>query len=261
MMDMKGVARMVKSQVIVGAEDFFLAGNSIGIVLCHGFNGTPQSVKDVGEELANNGYTVYAPRLTGHGTTIFDMEKATYHDWIADIQQAYHLVKETCERVFIIGQSMGGALALHTATEVDCDGVLTINAALSVPEYESLQNKSEPRFMKEGKPDIKNTEAIEITYDQVPLNAISQLLDVMNIAKQQLQQVKCPAMIFVSPEDHVVPAHCSYDIFDCISSTQKELVPLQQSYHVATLDYDQDIIIQHIVEFIQRHSDTITAAS
>lgn len=245
---------MAKSNIIPGAEAVFIPGNSTGILICHGFNGTPQSVKYLVEGLAQCGYTVYAPRLKGHGTTIHEMEEAAYEDWTTNLHEAYLLLKQTCQHIFVIGQSMGGALALELATKETCNGVLPINAALSVPEYEAYAHQLEPRFIKEGTPDINDAQATEITYEQVPLKAVHQLLDFMNIAKQRLSKVSCPIMIFVSPEDHVVPAQCSYNIFDSVSSSEKELVSLNHSYHVASLDYDKDKIITHTIDFIQSHT-------
>ena len=252
---------MAEYNVISGAENIFIQGNSTGILICHGFNGTPQSVKYLAESFAKYGYTVYAPRLKGHGTTIFEMEEAHYQDWIADLHAAYLLLKQTCRHIFVIGQSMGGALALELATKEALNGVLTINAALSVPEYEALAVKSEPRFIDEGKPDIKNSEATEITYNQVPLKAVFQLINFMKVAKQGLSNITCPIKVFVSPEDHVVPANCSYDIFDTVHSTEKELVSLDNSYHVASLDHDKDKIVQHTIDFIQTHTKEVTVAS
>lgn len=252
---------MAEYNVISGAENIFIQGNSTGILICHGFNGTPQSVKYLAESFAKFGYSVYAPRLKGHGTSIYEMEKTNYQDWISDLHEAYLLLKQTCRHIFVIGQSMGGALALDLATKETLTGVLTINAALSVPEYEVLAGKSEPKFIAEGKPDIKDSDATEITYDQVPLSAVFGLIDIMKVAKQGLSNITCPIKIFVSPEDHVVPANCSYNIFDKVHSTEKELVSLDNSYHVASLDYDKDKIIQHTIDFIQIHTKEVTVAS
>ena len=82
----------------------------------------------------------------------------------------------------------------------------------------------------------------------------------MKATKQHLSKVTCPIKIFVSPEDHVVPARCSYDIFDTVHSSEKELVSLEHSYHVASLDYDKDQIIKHTVDFIKTHTKKATFA-
>ncbi|WP_235189307.1 carboxylesterase [Exiguobacterium sp. NG55] len=70
--------KAVNYPVIPGAGAFYYEGNEIGILLCHGFNGTPQSVQDVGIELMKQGFTVYAPRLKGHGTHPEDFRCSTH---------------------------------------------------------------------------------------------------------------------------------------------------------------------------------------
>ncbi|MGE7763380.1 alpha/beta hydrolase [Peribacillus sp. NPDC097895] len=252
---------MTAAKVIPGAESFFLPGNSIGILICHGFNGTPQSVRYLGENFAAKGFTVFAPRLAGHGTDELEMETILYKEWIQDVEMAYAKLKRTCTHVFAIGQSMGGALILDLATKVACDGILTINAALQVPEYEVYRNQSDPRFIPEGKADIKDATTKEITYDQVPSKAINQLLDIMEHTSQRLENITCPILIFHSPEDHVVPDLCSYQIYETVTSDDKEMVSLENSYHVASMDHDKDHIIEKSYQFIQRHSKRATIAS
>ncbi|WP_057915048.1 alpha/beta hydrolase [Peribacillus muralis] len=245
---------MTAAKVISGAEQFFIPGNSIGILICHGFNGTPQSVRYLGENFAAKGFTVFAPRLAGHGTDEAEMETSDYQQWIQDVEMAYAKLKQTCTNVFVIGQSMGGALVLDLATKVACDGILTINAALQVPEYEKYCNKTVPRFIPEGKPDIKAVDSKEIAYDRVPIKAVNQLLDIMKHTGAQLQKITCPLILFHSPEDHVVPDRCSHHIYETVLSDDKEMVSLDNSYHVASLDHDKDYIIERSYQFIQKHT-------
>ncbi|RFU61055.1 alpha/beta hydrolase [Peribacillus glennii] len=251
---------MNNTTVIPGAESYYLEGNSTGILICHGFNGTPQSVEYLGRKFAEHGFTVNSIRLKGHGTTLEEMESCNYHDWIKDVEDGFLLLKQTCSKVFVIGQSMGGALALDLAGKVDCDGVMTINAALNVPDYEHYRHLTAPRFIPEGKPDIKDPDAVEITYTQVPINAIHQLLSLMESTRGSLQKVKSPILLFHSPEDHVVPHECSYEIFHLVSSKVKSMVPLNNSYHVASLDYDRDIIIEAAIAFINsKNKDSLAS--
>lgn len=252
---------MTAAKIIPGAETFYLPGSSVGILLCHGFNGTPQSVRYLGEKLASKGLTIYAPRLKGHGINELEMEKTKYQDWIENMDKAYKKLKETCAHIFVMGQSMGGALALDLASKLKCDGVITVNAALEVPDYEPYRHRVTPRFISEGEPDIKAKGIKEITYTQVPLTAIHQLQGIMEHSRRQLKKIRCPALIFHSPEDHVVPSHCSELIYESISSKDKELATLANSYHVASLDYDKDQIIDQTYHFINKHVTTKTIAS
>ncbi|WP_409303858.1 alpha/beta hydrolase [Peribacillus sp. SCS-155] len=240
--------------VISGAEAFFISGNKIGILLCHGFNGTPQSVEYLGKQFANAGFTVYAPRLRGHGTNAADMENFNHKDWIEDLETAFLQLKKTCHKIFVVGQSMGGALALDLAGKYMIDGIVCINAALRVPDLEPYKGLGAPRFIADETPDINDSTAQEITYSKVPLTAVHSLLSLMEHAKKGLKKVSCPVQLFVSPEDHVVPAQCSYEIYHMISSTVKQIMPLHRSFHVASLDFDKDLIAAASINFVKERS-------
>lgn len=241
-----------KFQVIPGAESFYIKGNEIGILLIHGFVGTPQSVKFLGLELAAKGFTVLAPRLKGHGTHFKEMEETTFAEWIADLEHAYSELKKVCSHVFIVGQSMGGALSLLLSKKVNPSGVITLNAAFSVPGYEQYKNELALQYVPEGKPDIKDDSVIEITYPFVPVHAIKQLLAVIEISKANLSEVTCPLLLFKSIEDHVVPAESTNYVYDHVSSWQKEIVELKNSYHVASMDHDKFTVVEHAEWFIRK---------
>ncbi|WP_083392173.1 alpha/beta fold hydrolase [Bacillus sp. MUM 13] len=245
---------MSLSPVIPGAESFFYPGNSTGILICHGFNGTPQSVEYLGSQFAEKGYTVYAPRLKGHGSAASDLKVCSYQDWIQNLEDAYCVLQQTCSRVYILGQSMGGALAIDLASKTNCDGVITVNAALKVPQYEQYRKVQSPLFIPDGSPDIKDPSAKEITYPEVPLHSIKQLLSLMDKTSENVKKTTCPLLLFYSVEDHVVPAECSFYLYDQAASPEKELIALKQSYHVASLDYDKEHIIKNTLRFIEEHS-------
>ncbi|MCM3714557.1 alpha/beta fold hydrolase [Alkalihalobacillus oceani] len=241
--------------VIEGAEAFYKKGNDIGILISHGFVGTPQSVAFLGEKLAEYGYTVYAPRLKGHGTHYKDLERATYQDWFSDIEAGYKYVKEQCSSVFVVGQSMGGTLALWLAEKYpEVKGLVLINAALRVPGYEYLRDVSAPAYVDEVNPDIKRQDVQEITYDKVPVAAIHQLQTLMNRTPAKLAQINTPVFCFKSTEDHVVPPASTDLILRAIGSEQKEVRTLTNSYHVASLDYDQERIAEETQQFIARNT-------
>ncbi|AGK55631.1 alpha/beta hydrolase [Bacillus sp. 1NLA3E] len=246
----------VKSKVIAGAEPFLFIGNGVGILLSHGFLGTPQSVRELGKLLNKFGFTVYAPRLSGHGTSIYDIEEAKYSDWLKDLEAGYLKLKETCHDVFIVGQSMGGALCLQLAAKFpDIKGVLTINAALHVPAYDQYRNGNGPRFVAEGAPDIKDPQAFEITYDSVPISAIHELQKVIEATADQLKNVHTPILVFTSKLDHVVPPSDSRKILQDISSKFKQQIVLENSFHVASLDFDKGFIAKSCYEFIKKFTN------
>ncbi|WP_066303498.1 carboxylesterase [Bacillus sp. FJAT-29814] len=241
--------------VLDGAESFFIEGSKVGIILSHGFMGTPQSVRYLGAKLSELGYTVFAPRLAGHGTHPHDLENATYGDWMSDLEAGYQYLKERCSTIFVMGQSMGGALALWLANKYPTiNGVITINAALSIPDYEYLVGKTSPRFLPEGSPDIRLKGVQEITYDKVPLRAIHEIQALMTKTPTIIPTITQPILCFKSIVDHVVPPSNTEYTVEHVSSIQKEVVTLYHSYHVASMDHDKDEIIKKAHAFIQKVS-------
>ncbi len=241
-----------KYEVIPGAESFYIKGNEVGILLIHGFVGTPQSVKFVANQLAEKGFTVLAPRLKGHGTHSKELEETTFHDWLTELEHAYDKLKSVCSHIFIAGQSMGGVLSLILANKGKPAGVITINAAFSVPGYELYKDEHDFKYVQEGKPDIKDDSVIEITYPAIPVHAIKQLLAVIEIGKENLSRVTSPLLLFKSIDDHVVPAENTDYVYHNVSSWSKQIVELTNSYHVASMDFDKFNIAEYTEEFIRK---------
>ncbi|WP_338778488.1 alpha/beta fold hydrolase [Metabacillus sp. FJAT-52054] len=246
-------------RVITGAQSFSIYRSSEqAILLCHGFNGTPQSMESLGEKFASLGYSVYAPRLAGHGTCPSDMELCSVQDWYRSLETAYLKLKSRFRKVFVIGQSMGGSLTIKLASQfTQIDGIGLINAALEVPDYEKIVGDT--GFIKEGRPDIKDPSVEEIAYEKIPVKAISELRKAMNEAKIRLAEVSCPVVVFCSPEDHVVPAACSERIMESISANRKKMISLPNSYHVASMDFDQDLIVREANQFFSIQKTALPA--
>ncbi|OZU88155.1 lipase [Virgibacillus indicus] len=243
-------------QIMKEAEEFYFPGNNIGVLVIHGFTGSTQSMRFLGEELANEGFTVFGPRLTGHGTTPKDMEKASYKDWIQNVEEGLKKLNETCTDIFVTGLSMGGTLTLFLAeNHPDIKGIMPINAATHMPEmikdYEKLSLVN-TRFVDGIGSDIKKEGVEELAYPKTPVKSMNDLIKLSKNVRSNLSKITGPALILSSVVDHVVPPENSKEIYESISSTEKELVSLENSYHVATLDNDKEQIAKKCVEFINK---------
>ena len=240
--------------ILDGAEEFFIPGNDVGVLLIHGFLGTPQSVQYLGNSISEFGYTVYAPRLSGHGTHYRDLEKYSHGDWIADVEKSYSHLKKHCSTIFVMGQSMGGTLTLWLANKNhDIKGIILINAALRVPDYKKWAGLSTPRFVSETAPDIKDKHVHEITYSKVPIRSIHALQSLMKQTPDLVKTITNPILCFKSSEDHIVPKECTDYIIKNIGSKHKEVITLYDSFHVASMDFDKDRIIKETHRYIQEN--------
>ncbi|OCA90526.1 lipase [Bacillus sp. FJAT-27225] len=247
-----------KYPVMKEAEEFFFPGSEVGVLISHGFTGSTQSMRFLGEKIAEQGFTVFGPRLTGHGTHPEDMEQASFEDWIRDVEAGLEKVKETCSTVFVAGLSMGGTLTLYLAeNHPELAGIMPINAAIDMPElagnYEQLKAK-DVRFVDGIGSDIKQDGVKELAYPQTPVKSMGDIIALMKIVKSNLHKVNVPVLVLSSTVDHVVPPENSKEIYEKVSSKDKDIVYLENSYHVATLDNDKERIAEECIKFITEHT-------
>ena len=100
---------------MIDAREFDLGEGDVGVVLVHGFTGTPYEMRFLGEQLADAGFRVHGLRLPGHGTRVRDLDATTWRDWADAVEDAFDALALSCRRVAVVGQSLGGLLALHLA--------------------------------------------------------------------------------------------------------------------------------------------------
>lgn len=247
-------------KVMPGAEPWGADGDRMGALFLHGFTGTPQSVRTWAEGVAREGRTVLVPRLPGHGTSVADMQTTTADDWIAEAEMSLRGLQERCDRIFICGLSMGGALTLDIASRLGewVNGIVLVNPAVYTTDPRKalapLLGRL-PLALKGVAGDIADPEQTELAYDRVPTKAALSMLRYQDRVKARLGEVRAPALVFTSRQDHVVnPGNGPY-VIDHIGSTDKELVWLERSYHVATLDFDRDVILERTIRFMKEHQD------
>jgi carboxylesterase len=263
-----GSAGRLAMGVMPGAGTFFFEGSDVGCLLIHGFTGTPQNIRPLGDFLARRGFTVLAPRLAGHGTTIEDFEQSGAEDWIGTINTGLDQLRHTCSTVFAIGISMGGTLALHLGATrgTDLAGVGCINGpVMDLPAFEAAADDpatparmaapwTNPRLL------AKDLNAAGITYLEIPKVTLKKALGVFKQVQGELAQVRIPTLLFFSRDDAVVdPANGPF-ILERLGASDKRLVELEDSAHEATLDFDLERIGLEWVTFIRQHSRVLTSA-
>jgi carboxylesterase len=243
--------------VLPGAEPFHHDGSDVGVLLCHGFTGTPQSLRPWGEYLADRGYSVRIPLLPGHGTTWQEMNQTRWDDWYAAVDAAFRELHEASERVVVCGLSMGGALALQLAQGHGprISGLVLVNPAVKVEDPRTLLLpvlKHVVGSLGAIGNDIKKPGVTELAYTRTPLKAAHSQLVAWQSLVRDLPEVTQPVLLLRSPQDHVVPASSSALILSRISSLDVTEILLEDSYHVATIDNDAQRIFDESAKFIER---------
>ncbi|MGW0942250.1 alpha/beta hydrolase [Streptomyces sp. NPDC002623] len=248
--------------VLPGAEPYRHEGGEVGVLLCHGFTGSPQSLRPWARYLAEQGLTVSLPLLPGHGTRWEDMALTGWQDWYAEVDRELRALRRRCAKVFVVGLSMGGALALRLAAKqgAGVEGVIVVNPANKVhglSAYALPVARHLVRTTKGISSDIAKQGVLEKGYDRVPLHSAHSLRTFLQLVDGELPQVTQPLLLLHSVQDHVVPPADSARILGRVSSTDVTEILLEQSYHVATLDHDADRIFEESYAFIARIAPSV----
>jgi carboxylesterase len=230
--------------------------SDIGVLLVHGFTGSPASLRPWAEHLIQNNFSIEMPLLPGHGTSWQELNRTTWHQWYAAAQISYLKLTKDCKQIFIAGLSMGGVLALRLAQhQSQTNGLILVNPSIFVKNKllhlaPLLGNviKSVPAVGN----DIAKPGVNEFAYNKTPVVAAASMLDLNGDVQKGMHLVTSPTLIFSSNQDHVVSNKNPNWILNHISTppVHKEVIYLENSFHVATLDHDADLIFKHSVNFI-----------
>lgn len=242
--------------VQAGAEPIASDGGPVGVLVCHGFTGSPRTVRPWAEHLAAAGLTVRAPRLPGHGTAWQDLARTGWLDWYGEAERAFDELQAKCEQVFVAGISMGGCLALRLAQAKGSkvSGVVLVNPSLA-PDTRLFLLAPVLKHIVPSLPgiagDVKKPGVSEGGYGRVPIKAAATLPDMWRTTSARLREVTQPLLVFRSTVDHVVGPPSMRVLTAALPHAQVR--PLPDSYHVATLDNDAPAIFEGTVTFIKEH--------
>jgi len=237
-----------------GAEPWSAVGGANGVLVLHGFTGNPQSMRPLAEALATAGFTVELPLLPGHGTAVEDMVPTRWEDWSGSAESQFQALAARCDRVVVVGLSMGGALTCWLAERhPHVAGIALVNPMVHAPDAEfragiqSLLDAGTEVFDAIGS-DIKKEGPVEAAYPGTPLAAVLSLFEGVDEVEGRLADIRCPTLLLSSREDHVVDP-VSGEVLVASVGGPVERVFLEDSYHVATLDNDAPLIEDRVVAF------------
>jgi carboxylesterase len=239
------------------AQPSLTDGRTIGVLLSHGFTGSPYSMRPWAAHLASLGFAVELPRLPGHGTTWQELNRTGWSDWYAEVARAFADLRSRTDAVVVGGLSMGGALALRLAADQgdDVSGVMVVNPAVATQRKDVLALpvlKHVVAAFPGIANDVKKSGVEEHGYTKTPLKAAASMMAGWKDLRTDLGRVRAPLLYFKSTEDHVVDPLSYKVIMGSVSSTDVTSRMLDNSYHVATLDNDAPAIFSESAAFVTR---------
>ena len=253
-------------EVLAGAEPFAYEGSDVGVLVLHGFTGSTQSVHYLGEQLHHRfGFSVVGPRLPGHGTSPDEMARTGYLDWVGEAEAALRELAARKRKTFVTGLSMGGTLTLNLAAR--CPDLVA--AIAPIAPAAGLMNDGFATVLSMNPPpdripgigsDIKAPGVKELAYEEVPVACMREVSLLISITRDLMHKIVCPALVIHGREDHVVPPANAMAVINTIRSDDARLLWLNNSYHVATLDNDKDVIVDRVGAFFAEIAKAAAAA-
>jgi carboxylesterase len=246
--------------VTVDANPFRLGDPRAGLapaVLClHGLTGTPYEIRPPAEALAEAGFYCEGPLLPGHGTSARELARTTHAQWLAAVLAAHDSLAERHERVYTVGLSLGGLLALALAERRALRGVV----ALAVPlDLGWVVHRGVPLLHRVVRQLPKTPAILDLEararhpgYDRMPLAAVNQLLSLAAHVRGALPRIQAPVSLIFSRLDPTVPARNAELLMRGLPPGDRELHWLERSGHVLPVDFERALVAQRVVEFLSR---------
>jgi carboxylesterase len=254
-----------------GAEPFFYRGGATGVLCIHGFTANPSEVRWLGQHIAAQGHTVYGVRLAGHGSDPHDMARMRWRDWLASAQDGVHFLRGMCERVVLVGHSMGGLLALMLATQMD--GITALSVLASPIRFPTRLDHA--RWLRYVRPftdqsDTSSLQAIiraeqarrgeavvgRVRYNLWSTSAVYELVELTRQADAMLPFVTQPLQLIYSRKDATVPLDHANLIARRVRSTDIEQHTLETSGHILPQDVERETVFALVSAFVAKWSDS-----
>jgi len=235
---------------------FFEQRGPVGVLMIHGYSGSPDELRGMGVSLADAGYTVHCPLLAGHGGTPDDMFGVRWEDWLTSADAGLRLLHDHCRTVFVCGFSLGGLLALHMAARAPVAGLILLAPALQLRGGSLLRATGLLRYILPwyypfahadfASPAVREAvleRAPEANLDdptvveqirreaKVPVGSLYELARLQRQTRGDLTRVRVPTLIMHSRNDETVNPRSAIEVAAGIRSRDQRLVWFERSGH------------------------------
>jgi carboxylesterase len=246
-----------------------------GVLLVHGFTGSPFEMYFLGERLAARGFAVAGPRLAGHGGATADLARTRWPDWYATVSDALDALRARAERVAVCGLSLGGLLTLELARNRprDVRAISVLSTALWLTRAAELFDAAYFRITKRvpliaravlpklagsdiADPIMKRANGIAQGGAGMPLGSLHSLIEFGRHVRARLGEVRTPALVVHGRRDHTVPIACMDAIVRGLGARAEdvETLVLERSFHCITLDVEREALFGTIADFFERRT-------
>jgi len=249
------------SDVLLGPLDAgpFDFGEGRDAALClHGLTGTPYEVRPLGLALAARGVRAVGPSLPGHGGSHEALARVSHTDWMDAVLRVHRELRERHERVFTVGLSLGGLLALWLAAAEEVDALVVVATPLHMHKRFTsllpLAKRMRRYVAKRRGSDIRDAgaRARHPSMAAMPLASVHELMRLQRRVRTALGRITAPILVAHGSLDATAHPDDARQIAGRVSSAERELLWLPRSGHVVPVDHDGPELARAVVDFLTR---------
>lgn len=269
-------------QAYTFAADPHAEQTGVGVLMLHGFMGSPASSRDMAQHFAQQGLTVHCPLLPGHGHLPYKIQGCRKEDWLAEAEEGWHTLKQTCTQIFIIGHSMGAVEAAYLANKYkEVCGLILMAPLYDVPDWR-IKMASFGRFIMpwfyplkrkdvDREPFIGRVTDYDPTIDgddpalqewlveatRLPMDGIDEMRQMSGLGRKLWPKIHQPVIIFQGGNDPAVYTGNTEKLFQMLSTGDKEMKFFPQAGHevMRPVEPIHPIVWQKTLAFIKEHSE------
>ena len=252
-----------KYEIQQGSQPIFKSGNNIGCLLIHGFTSSPDQMSFLANSLYKLGYTVYAPRITHHGSHDLDLNRTKSWDWYLSVLDAWYVLSQQCQYIIPIGFSMGGALALTLAAKRPVLAVVSISAPYSTIKPWWWHFRHIMQYIIQYVPvtdepwNDQNAKRTRILYEKNNFQGLLAGMEGLNEFSSLLNKIIAPTLLLHGNNDKIVPTECMHSIFDLLRTKNKHKIEIETINHHLVQDSIKNDVFNCISSFIQKQVKAI----
>ena len=248
------------------------AGAEVGIVLSHGYLAAPAEVRGLASYLHSAGFTVYCPRLSGHGTVPTQLDTSTWRDWQASYDRGFAILKHRCRHVIVAGFSAGALLALAVAARrAPCViGCLAINPALhlssaasrlvpGVMAWNDLLRVLHIRALRHEWV-VNRPQYPDVNYTLNPLRAVRELLRLERVVDRRLGDITVPTLVLQADQDPVVDPRFSQRLVERLAADEVDYAPMAFTHHGILRGEGCEVVFERITEWARTLAHRVRSA-
>jgi carboxylesterase len=248
----------------LNTNEFFLPGSGLSALLIHGLTGTPYEMRYLGERLSAAGVRVQGVRLAGHAGDPEELGEVTHANWYESVIEGFERLRAYDEPNVVIGLSMGAVLAARLAIDQReaVSAVVMLAPAFYLPFWKrtvlrmlrpAINFANQVYIHRQGGSDIYDAAARRIHPGNrlMPLRAALELIELSGQVRAKLSELVQPTLVIQSRRDHTCPFNKNAEfLMNHLGCTDKQLVALDESFHVITVDSERARVAQETLDFI-----------